>query len=73
MSLQISLPADAERKSTKTFEEVVIPPNTPVAPSERETPIPISSLDEVSVVCCRWLVVVVVEVVETLLKCQKAT
>ena len=57
MSLQISLPADAERKSTKTFEEVVIPPNTPVAPSERETPIPISSLDEVSVVCCRWLVV----------------
>lgn len=44
---KISLPADAERKSTKTFEEVVIPPNTPVAPSERETPIPISSLDEV--------------------------
>ncbi|KAK2570728.1 Activating signal cointegrator 1 complex subunit 3 [Acropora cervicornis] len=27
--------------------KVVIPPNTPVAPSERETPIPISSLDEV--------------------------
>lgn len=57
LSSQIALPADAKRKNTKISEEVVIPPNTPVAPSERETPILISSLDEVSVVCGRWLVV----------------
>ena len=30
------------------FEEVVVPPNTPVPLQEGEMPIPISSLDEVS-------------------------
>ena len=47
-SFQIALPADAERKNTKVYEEVVIPPNTPLPPKE-ETAILISSLDEVSV------------------------
>ena len=46
---QIALPADAKRKITKMFEEVVIPPNTPLPPREGEMPIPISSLDEVSI------------------------
>jgi len=31
------------------YEEVVVPPNTPLPPREGETPIPISSLDEVSI------------------------
>lgn len=43
---KIALPADAERKNTKVYEEVVIPPNTPLPPKE-ETPILISSLDEI--------------------------
>ena len=47
---QIALSADAKRKNTKMFEEVYIPPNTPVPPREGEMPIPISSLDEVSTV-----------------------
>ncbi|PFX22952.1 activating signal cointegrator 1 complex subunit 3-like [Stylophora pistillata] len=43
---KITLPADAKRKNTKICEEVVIPPNTPLPPKE-ETPISISSLDEI--------------------------
>jgi len=31
------------------YEEVVVPPNTPLPPKEGEAPIPISSLDEVSI------------------------
>lgn len=46
---KIALPADAKRKNTKMYEEVVVPPNTPLPPREGETPIPISSLDEVSI------------------------
>ena len=45
---QIALPADAKRKNTKVCEEVVIPPNAPLPP-KGETPILISSLDEVSI------------------------
>lgn len=47
--LQIALPADAKRKNTKMYEEVVVPPNTHLPPKEGETPIPISSLDEVRI------------------------
>jgi len=43
------LPADAKRKNTKMYEEVVVPPNTPLPPKEGESPIPISSLDEASI------------------------
>ena len=44
---QVALPAGAKRKNTRIFEEVVVPPNTPVPPREGETLFPISALDEV--------------------------
>lgn len=44
--LQITLPSDVERKNTKVYEEVVVPPNTKSPPTS-ERLVPISELDEV--------------------------